>query len=256
MLPADFKMISAAALRAFVYLNRFEYAKLSKTPPCWVTQHIVHSFFFFLPLPLFEYLCAPFLPLSSPSSSAQSPLFPSLPLILIELKQPMPWSLWWCVMIDGGWRNRRQGTFIPSAAWISSCQNPDVSIQLQTHWIFIRNFISTHFSSLSLLLVPGRSTRNSKDESKGEWQWRIRDKDEVENKRCRRLLFQAHNVAYTYTFFYLYLDFLQLTSLQSSLSFLFTINYKCSLKSSLKEWKSNGGNSLSFAKKRGEQKGK
>lgn len=72
-------------------------------------------FSFFSSLPRFKYPCTLFISLHFCLC-----LFGSLFywLVPIELERPMPWLSWWCVMIDGSWRNWRRGMFIPSTALI------------------------------------------------------------------------------------------------------------------------------------------
>lgn len=122
--------------RSIYILTRFEYANLSKAVNSTMMGSMTYSiyFSFFLSLPLFEYLCAPF-----HSLDFCLPLFSPLFLhvhwwVLIELERPMPWSSWWRVMIDG-----RVARFIPFAAWIP-CVRTQTSVFNYRHAEFSLGF--------------------------------------------------------------------------------------------------------------------
>lgn len=144
MLQVDVKTVPAAAPKAYIYLPRFAYAKFCTTPQSWVAQHVAHSSCnaWLLVLSLNIYA-------SYPPTIFCLPLLSPLPhwWVLSEPEQPMPWSPWWCVVIDEDYKNGRQGTICARPSLNPSCQDSDIRIQLQTRCIFIRIVIGAHFSS-------------------------------------------------------------------------------------------------------------
>lgn len=149
MLPVDFKMISAAALKACIYLTGFVYAKFSKTPP-WATQHIVY--FSFFPITPCLWISTYSFLLQLLSSSVRSSLS-----LMGSYWAGTADALVVVVMCVDWWRLQKWEArhFYPIHSLKPSCQDSDVHIQLQTRCIFIRIFISTHFSSLNSFTCTG-----------------------------------------------------------------------------------------------------